>query len=329
MSIKANHMTDAVSLWGMITVAALFLAGSGWAAPLATVTGNWPEANLRAALDPPDGMQVEQGSNFKIRITSDEEASVALILVNSESKAQVLIPHRSETADRVSRGTEMLFPDLLSGEALYADMPAGKATLYVLASKDPLFEVPPANAAAANAAPIWLPLDQVEAQLDAAMKASHDIALAIRRIPLQVSTPKTKDFVSTEEFVQFYGVGTRSVSNAERGFAVQFAFDSDELTDWGRRQLDAVAHGMIDDRLAKFPFLVEGHTDDVGSDQYNLSLSDRRAVSVRRYLVGQGVQAGRLDKKALGKSDPAVEGTSELARAANRRVVIRRLDSAH
>jgi outer membrane protein OmpA-like peptidoglycan-associated protein len=223
----------------------------------------------------------------------------------------------------------MLFPDPLAGETLYADMPAGKATLYVLASKEPLFKPPQSGASNPNAAPAWIPLEQVEARVDAATKEDHGALFAVRRIPIQVITPAVKDFVSTEEFVQFYGVGTRSVSNAERGFTVQFAFDSDRLTDWGRRQLDAVAQGMIDDRLAKFPFLVEGHTDDVGTDAYNLDLSGRRAASVQHYLEGRGVQGARLSKKALGKSDPAIEGTSEQARAANRRVVIRRLDPAH
>ena len=317
-----NRIANWVARAGMALAAAIFLHPAlSSAASLDSTPSNWGQVNLRASLDPSGAMQIEQGSNFQIRISVDAEADIALILVSSESKALVLIPHRSETADRASRGTEMLFPDLLSGETLYADMALGKANLYVLASTAPLFQAPNAGEA-----PAWVPLSDVEERLVSAASANQSVRMAIQRIPLQVTSPAVKEFVSSEEFVQFYGVGTRSVSNADRGFAVQFAFDSDELADWGRRQLDAVANGMRDSALETFAFLIEGHTDDVGTDQYNLDLSARRAASVVRYLAQHGVRTERLKKLAFGKSHPAVEGVSEQARAANRRVVIRRLD---
>jgi hypothetical protein len=112
-----------------LSFAALSVAGT-----LDTLSGGWPEADLRASLDPAGTLQVEQGSNFQVRITSDREASVLLVLVSPESKARVLVPHREGTADRVVPGNAMLIPDLLSGETLYADMPEGKATVYVIAS---------------------------------------------------------------------------------------------------------------------------------------------------------------------------------------------------
>jgi outer membrane protein OmpA-like peptidoglycan-associated protein len=320
MSIK-RAKSSCLARLSVILAAAVFLSPAlSSAMALDSNAGNWREANLRASLDPSGAMQVEQGSNFQVRISVDHEADVALVLVSSESKALVLVPHRADTADRVSRGTEMLFPDLLSGESLYADMALGKANLYVLASTAPIFQ--PLNPGESAA---WVPLSQVEERLESAA-SNAGLQLAIQRIPLQVTAPAMKEFVSSEEFVQFYGVGTRSVSNADRGFAVQFAFDSDELADWGRRQLDAVAAGMSDETLAHFSFLIEGHTDDVGTEEYNLDLSGRRAASVVRYLAKHGVRTDRLKKLALGKTHPAVEGVTEQARAANRRVVIRRLD---
>jgi outer membrane protein OmpA-like peptidoglycan-associated protein len=312
-----------VSLGVTFAAAILLSPALSSAMALDSTADNWREVNLRASLDPSGAMQVEQGSNFQIRISVDAESDIALVLVSSESKAQVLLPHRADTADRASRGTEMLFPDLLSGESLYADMALGKANLYVVASTVPIFQPP-----SPGESPAWVPLAQVEERLESAVSSNARMQLAIRRIPLQITSPAVKEFVSSEEFVQFYGVGTRSVSNADRGFAVQFAFNSDELADWGRRQLDAVAAGMSDDSLAHFAFLIEGHTDDVGTDEYNMDLSARRAASVMRYLAKHGVQADRLKKLALGKTHPAVEGATEQARAANRRVVIRRLDAA-
>lgn len=55
---------------------------------------------------------------------------------------------------------------------------------------------------------------------------------------------------------------------------------------------------------------VRGHTDSVGSDRYNLDLSDRRATVVRDHLVGKGVDAGRLEAVGLGKSQPVAANTN-------------------
>jgi outer membrane protein OmpA-like peptidoglycan-associated protein/Tol biopolymer transport system component len=69
---------------------------------------------------------------------------------------------------------------------------------------------------------------------------------------------------------------------------------------------------------------VNGHTDDVGSDEYNEKLSERRAITVEDYLLSQGVPRDQLAiVKGFGKAAPLVEGTSDEARAKNRRVEVR------
>jgi outer membrane protein OmpA-like peptidoglycan-associated protein len=65
---------------------------------------------------------------------------------------------------------------------------------------------------------------------------------------------------------------------------------------------------------------VEGHTDDVGNDAKNLTLSQQRAESVVSYLTAAGVEAGRLEAVGLGETKPLVEGKTKKARTANRRV---------
>lgn len=69
---------------------------------------------------------------------------------------------------------------------------------------------------------------------------------------------------------------------------------------------------------------VNGHTDDVGSDEYNEKLSERRALTVEDYLLSQSVPRDQLAiVKGFGKAAPLVAGTSEEARAQNRRVEVR------
>lgn len=102
---------------------------------------------------------------------------------------------------------------------------------------------------------------------------------------------------------------------------VRFAFDSADILPPARAQLDALAKGiklLPPDRMVT----VEGHTDAVGTDAYNLELSRARAQAVRDYLVQQhGIEATRLKTAGLGEERP-IEGTDPYA-AENRRVQFR------
>jgi peptidoglycan-associated lipoprotein len=76
--------------------------------------------------------------------------------------------------------------------------------------------------------------------------------------------------------------------------------------------------------LKKYPsdqLVVEGHADERGTREYNLALGERRANSIKDYLVSQGVQATRLKVISYGKERPAVLGSNEAAWAQNRRGV--------
>jgi outer membrane protein OmpA-like peptidoglycan-associated protein len=102
---------------------------------------------------------------------------------------------------------------------------------------------------------------------------------------------------------------------------VRFAFDSADILPAARAQLDAVAEGIK--LLAPESIVtVEGHTDAVGSDAYNLELSRVRANAVRDYLVQRhGIDTARLKTVAYGKRRP-IEGSDPHA-ALNRRVQFR------
>lgn len=75
---------------------------------------------------------------------------------------------------------------------------------------------------------------------------------------------------------------------------VQFDYDSDRLRPEAHALLDAVAEALRDPSLGSARFLIEGHTDATGSWGYNQTLSERRALSVARYLVGRGVPHAAL-----------------------------------
>jgi outer membrane protein OmpA-like peptidoglycan-associated protein len=68
--------------------------------------------------------------------------------------------------------------------------------------------------------------------------------------------------------------------------------------------------------------LIEGHTDSIGDNDYNLSLSQRRADSVRSYLIGQGIGSNRLNASGMGEGSPVAGNDTATGRQQNRRVEI-------
>jgi OOP family OmpA-OmpF porin len=105
---------------------------------------------------------------------------------------------------------------------------------------------------------------------------------------------------------------------------VEFAFNSAELTPEGEATLDEVAETL--QRLNWVGGTVEGHTDNVGGDEFNMDLSQRRAQTVADYLEDKGVSPGRFDTQGFGESQPVADNETEEGRAQNRRVVLRRTD---
>lgn len=98
---------------------------------------------------------------------------------------------------------------------------------------------------------------------------------------------------------------------------VNFEYKSADLTANSRTILDAAAQRLI---KADVTVLVAGHTDSKGSDRYNLELSDRRANSVRSYLISQGVPANKITAQGFGEAQPVQSNATDAGRAANRRV---------
>lgn len=106
---------------------------------------------------------------------------------------------------------------------------------------------------------------------------------------------------------------------------IKFDFDKAALRPENRELLSRIAGVLL--TSDHYRVQVYGHTDDIGTEAYNQELSERRAQTVRDYLVKAGIDSKILSTKGFGKSNPLVPGDSPEARATNRRVEVAIIDT--
>lgn len=117
--------------------------------------------------------------------------------------------------------------------------------------------------------------------------------------------------------------GSSSMSKADEltsiGDTVFFDFDSSALSGDAKATLAAQAAFLASN--PSITIVVEGHTDERGTREYNLALGERRASAARDYLVAQGVNTARIKTISYGKERPSFIGSNPYAYSKNRRSV--------
>jgi len=117
-----------------------------------------------------------------------------------------------------------------------------------------------------------------------------------------------------------------TVTRVGEGIAVTFAsgllydFDSDQIRADAAGNLRALAQSL--DKYPNTNLTIVGHTDSVGTEEYNQALSQRRATAASNYLVSQGVSASRLTAIGRGESEPISAENTDAGRQLNRRVEV-------
>ncbi|WP_437881549.1 peptidoglycan-associated lipoprotein Pal [Pseudomonas sp. LRF_L74] len=100
-----------------------------------------------------------------------------------------------------------------------------------------------------------------------------------------------------------------------------FEYDSSDLKPEAMRALDVHAKDLKGNGAR---VVLEGHTDERGTREYNMALGERRAKAVQRYLVLQGVSPAQLELVSYGEERPVATGNDEQSWAQNRRVELRK-----
>jgi peptidoglycan-associated lipoprotein len=156
---------------------------------------------------------------------------------------------------------------------------------------------------------------------------AFSLACASTKGPKTQTTPGSSGEFSSGENSGLGSGGSMSGSETEGQKVseletIYFDFDSSTIRDDQKPTLRA--DGMAIKNTPSWKrVMLQGYTDERGSEEYNLALGERRANSVKQYLVDLGVPAARLDTVSFGESKPAVEGHDESAWKWNRRVEFR------
>lgn len=117
-----------------------------------------------------------------------------------------------------------------------------------------------------------------------------------------------------------------TIQRVEEGIAVSFDsgllfdFDSSTLRESAKENLQKLAQIMGKDNDTNL--LIVGHTDSIGNEQYNQSLSERRAQSAARYLMSQGISFSRIQTEGRGENEPIASNETEAGQQENRRVEV-------
>ena len=98
---------------------------------------------------------------------------------------------------------------------------------------------------------------------------------------------------------------------------IYFGYDRSDLTVEARNTLDAKLPLFGANRDVRI--VIEGHTDERGSDEYNLALAQRRAAAAKRYLTQRGIAAERIEIRSLGEEQPVCTEEQESCWSRNRR----------
>jgi outer membrane protein OmpA-like peptidoglycan-associated protein len=227
-------------------------------------------------------------------------------LAAEQAKAEALTVAQNAQRDADNARQERAAAEQAKAEALQAKAQADQARI---AAEQARAEAEQARAAAVAQQ------QQLSAQVDQAKMAAAD---ADR---LRMKAEQDQALLRQQLLDQFNSI--LQTRDTARGLIVNM---SDVLFDTGRYTLKPGAR----EKLAKvsgiilghpgLKIAVEGHTDSVGGDEYNMKLSEERAGSVRDFLVGQGVSPASVTSRGFGKTMPVADNATAAGRQQNRRV---------
>lgn len=259
------------------------------------------------------------GSPIELRLSTSKPAYLSFVYVDAHGVISAGAPVIGPAGNLMTANTQYLLPgEDTKMPLLQARLPEGQGDLFVIASAKP------------RTAPSGKPGPEVMIASTESPEFARALVQELRdagtewqvqRLPLRVRARSGAGEYSVQEIVQYFTETTRSIEQPRLDVYVNFRFNSAEITPDSLPRMQTWGKVLSDPLMRNQRFIIGGHTDDVGSEEYNMELSLRRAQAVRDMLVSQyGISPSRLEVRGYGKTRPLISGTSEADRQANRRV---------
>jgi len=253
------------------------------------------QAETRLAEDQRAALSAQrEGARLDARTREADAARSQVTTARAEGAEQRLAADRQLATARAEGAEQKLAADQARSDSDAAQAAAANA----------------AQAAAANAA-------QAAAANAAEAAAANAAAANAAQVAAASSQQQTTEMQRQIDMLQ--------AKVTDRGLVLTLG---DVLFESGRADLKTGTAGNLNKLAAflnKYPdrsVAIEGYTDSIGSEDYNQALSQRRADSVRSYLVRQGIASARLSASGMGKNDPVAGNDSAFGRQQNRRVEV-------
>lgn len=266
-------------------------------------------SDLAVSINKSSRDQWRVGESIKLHVTSQKSCNLQMIHLDANGVAAVF------ELGKIKAGKETTFPKGI--DFMSVEPPLGQDSIYVVCSKRKM----------PNLAKLSVPVVEnvVEAEHVEAMGKQYVSKLGkkplVSKVSYSVMGRNDEIALFSDDIVGFYTTRSRTIQRPKLDLNVNFDFRSAELNDDSKSFLDEVGKALNDQRMLGTKFELNGHTDDIGSDEYNLSLSSKRAVAVGQYLQSaHGVEASRVIPKGYGEALPKVENIDDETRAENRRV---------
>jgi len=287
-----------------------------------SIQSTYPASGLKAWVNDGRGEKLRIGDGLVYHFQSGRAGYLTVIHLDSHGVATLLYPTADASASHIASGESRSFPPKDAGFKLDAEPPLGREVVLVVATTEPITRDRLAAAAEASEI-VVLEAGNAPAMAEALRRelASRDPGdVQVAMIEQTIEGRSEGSQYRSADIVDYFTTRTRSIRRPRLDFEIHFATASAELDKTAQANLDVAAEALSDSRMQGMKFVLGGHTDDVGTPDYNMHLSEERAESTRQYLVEKGIDPSRLEVQAYGETKPLEEGSDPEARHMNRRV---------